>query len=410
MGNSTNSRPVSDELPGDARAELAEGVSFDPYGLESPYFIVDLSLLRRNLQVISEVQSKSGAKILLALKGFAMWSIFPIAREYLPGTTASSVSEARLGREEFGGEVHAYAPAYTQRDIDALVGIADHVVLNSPAQFRKYRQQLRGAGVECGLRINPEHREVETELYDPCAPGSRLGTRRSALDDANLSEEEWAGIDGLHFHNLCQKNSDALERTIAAVEERFGDCIPRVNWVNFGGGHHISRADYDTERLVRVVKAFQDKWGKQVYLEPGEAFALNTGFLVSEVLDILPGPSGGVANVIMDTSATAHMPDVLEMPYRPEILGGYDPGTKPHTYRLGGLTCLAGDVIGDWSFERPLRIGDRLIFTDMAHYTMVKTTTFNGVRHPSIATFEPSKQQMKVVREFGYEDYKNRLS
>jgi carboxynorspermidine decarboxylase len=339
-----------------------------------------------------------------------MWSVFPVIREYLVGTTASSVSEARLGKEEFGGEGHVFAPAYTQRDIDELGMLVDHIVFNSPAQLRKYREQIGFFGVHSGLRINPEHREVETELYDPCAPGSRLGTRYKDLVDAHLSEEEWADLDGLHFHNLCQKNSDALERTLAAVEQRFGEFLPRVSWVNFGGGHHISRPDYDVDRLVRVVRDFSERWGKQVYLEPGEAAALSTGFLVSEVLDILPAPDGGVRNVIMDASATAHMPDVLEMPYRPEILGGYDPGDKPHTYRLGGLTCLAGDVIGDWSFEEPLEVGDRLVFTDMAHYTMVKTTTFNGVRHPGIATYDPDNGDLRLVREFGYEDYKRRLS
>jgi carboxynorspermidine decarboxylase len=390
------------------RASLAEGVRFDPYGLESPYYVVDLGLLRRNLAVLRRVGDESGAKVLLALKGFAMWSVFPIAREYLVGITASSVSEARLGREEFGGEVHAYAPAYSEADIAELVTLADHVVLNSITQLQKFEPVLHRAGVECGLRINPEHREVETELYDPCAPGSRLGVRRATLDAA--PNELLARLDGLHFHNLCQKNSDALERTLAAVEARFADFIAGVKWVNFGGGHHISRPDYDVERLIRIVRDFSGRYGKQVYLEPGEASALNTGFLVAEVLDLVPGPTGGLTTAILDTSATAHMPDVLEMPYRPEILGAALPGEKPHTYRLGGLTCLAGDVIGDYSFAQPLEMGDRLVFTDMAHYTMVKSTMFNGVRHPSIATFEPDTGALREVRRFGYQDYKNRLS
>ncbi len=389
---------------------LRDGISFDPEKLPSPSFIVDLSLLRRNLSVIRRVQEESGAKILLALKGFAMWSVFPIVREYLIGTTASSVAEARLGREEFGGEVHVYAPAYTQNDIEELCSIVDHIVFNSPSQFRKYAERVQNANIECGLRINPEHREVETELYDPCAPGSRLGTRRAALQGANMTEEDYSKLSGLHFHNLCEKNVDALERTLVAVEEKFGEFLSRVDWVNFGGGHHISRPDYDVARLIDLVRRFHQRWEKQVYLEPGEAAALNTGFLVTEVLDIVDGPSGGFPNAILDTSATAHMPDVLEMPYRPEILGGFEPEAKPHTYRLGGLTCLAGDVIGDWSFEEPLEVGDRLVFTDMAHYTMVKTTTFNGVRHPSIATFDPETDELRLVRRFGYEDYKNRLS
>lgn len=392
------------------KAALSAGVAFDPYAIPSPYYVVDLGLLRRNFRILGDAQKNSGAKILLALKGFAMWSVFPIARRYLTGVTSSSVHEARLGREEFGGEVHAYAPAYTEADIAELTGIADHVVFNSVAQFRRYQERLHVAGVECGLRVNPEHREVETELYDPCAPGSRLGVRAATLEAEAFTDAELARLDGLHFHNLCQKNSDALERTVAAFEQKFGRYIPHVKWVNFGGGHHVTRADYDVERLVRVVRTFAEKWQKQVYLEPGEASALNTGFLVAEVLDIVQGPPGGLSTAILDTSATAHMPDVLEMPYRPEILGGGEPGAKAHTYRLGGLTCLAGDVIGDWSFDEPLDVGDRLVFTDMAHYTMVKTTTFNGVRHPSIATFEPDTGEVKEVRRFGYDDYKRRLS
>lgn len=392
------------------RRELQSGVRFDPYGLETPYFVVDLGLLRKNLAVLGRVQQESGAKVLLALKGFAMWSVFPIAREYLSGITASSVHEARLGREEFGGEVHAYAPAYSEADVAELVTLADHVVLNSVSQLRKFQPLLRQAGVECGLRINPEHREVETELYDPCAPGSRLGVRSSILRAEAPPETLRGQLDGLHFHNLCQKNSDALERTLRAVEERFADYIPLVKWVNFGGGHHVSRPDYDVDRLVRIVRDFSARHGKQVYLEPGEASALNTGFLVSEVLDIVAAPAGGLATAILDTSATAHMPDVLEMPYRPEILGAGLPGERAHTYRLGGLTCLAGDVVGDYSFAHPLAPGDRLVFTDMAHYTMVKTTMFNGVRHPSIATFEPDTGVLREVRRFGYLDYKARLS
>lgn len=392
------------------KAALRAGVAFDPYAIPSPYYVVDLGLLRNNFRILGAAQEDSGAKILLALKGFAMWSVFPIARRYLTGITASSVHEARLGREEFGGEVHAYAPAYSQADIDELCTIADHVVFNSVQQWRKFEAQVHAAGLECGLRVNPEHREVETELYDPCAPGSRLGVRAATLDAAELSPEELSRLDGLHFHNLCQKNSDALERTVAAFEQKFGRTIPHVKWVNFGGGHHITRPDYEVERLIRVVRTFSEKWQKQVYLEPGEASALNTGFLVAEVMDVVEGPPGGLPTAILDTSATAHMPDVLEMPYRPEILGGYAPGEKPHTYRLGGLTCLAGDVIGDWSFDEPLAVGDRLVFTDMAHYTMVKTTTFNGVRHPSIATFEPETGEVREVRRFGYDDYKRRLS
>lgn len=400
------------------KAELGEGVSFDPYGVETPYQIIDMSLLRRNLSILKRVQDESGAKVLLAQKGFATWSTYPVVREFLSGVTSSSVYEARLGREVFLKEVHVYAPAYTERDIRELCGdseppLVDHLVFNSVAQWRKYGTQVKAAGIEIGLRLNPEHREVETELYDPCAPGSRLGTTLESLLGAQLDAKQLAQLDGLHFHNLCQKNSDALERTLAAVEEKFADFIPQVKWVNFGGGHHISRPDYDVERLIRIVKSFRERTGRAVYLEPGEAIALNTGYLVAEVLDLVAGASGALPTAILDTSATAHMPDVLEMPYRPEILGGFDAGAQAHTYRLGGLTCLAGDVIGDWSFEKPLELGDRLIFTDMAHYTNVKSTTFNGVRLPSVVLYEPDlgpRSGMKEVRRFGYEDYKSRLS
>lgn len=393
---------------------LRAGVGFTPYALETPFIIHDLGRLRSNLSVIARVQSESGAKVLLAQKGFATWSLYPVVREYLSGVTSSSVDEARLGREVFQKEVHVYAPAYSERDITELLTLdegkplVDHLVFNSVAQFRKYRSRVQNAGVECGLRLNPEHREVETELYDPCAPGSRLGVTEHNLRKAELSGEELEALDGLHFHNLCQKNSDALERTLAAVERKFSDFIPHVAWVNFGGGHHISRPDYDVERLVRVVKGFRERTQKTVYLEPGEAVALNVGFLVSEVLDIVDGSPYPTA--ILDTSATAHMPDVLEMPYRPEILGGAGIGEKSHPFRLGGLTCLAGDVIGDWAFDEPLRVGDRLVFTDMAHYTNVKSTTFNGVRLPSLATFEPDTGEVRLVRRFGYDDYKSRLS
>lgn len=391
------------EIYGGLRSRM-EDLAFDPKALETPYYIVDIARLRKNLTILSDVQRRTGCKILLALKGFAMWSVFPVVREYLVGTTASSVYEARLGKEEMGGEVHAYAPAYSDTDMRELVEVADHIVFNSMAQWRRHRAVVEGSPrpIECALRVNPEHSETEQAIYDPCAPGSRLGVRRAQLDGQDLS-----GLSGLHFHTLCQKGADALQRTLAAVERKFGDLIPHFQWVNFGGGHHISRPDYDVELLVRLVADFQNKWQRQVYLEPGEAIALNSGWLVSEVQDIIDGPE---PVAILDTSATAHMPDVLEAPYRPEIVGAGVPGEKPHTYRLGGLTCLAGDVIGDYSFDAPLRVGDRLVFEDMAHYTMVKNTMFNGVRLPSIVTCDPASGETRVVRRFGYEDYKNRLS
>lgn len=406
-----------------SKRALRHGVTFDPYSISTPYIVIDLGLLRRNLTILRRVQEESGAKVLLAQKGFATWGVYPLVSQYLSGVTSSSVHEARLGREEFKREVHVYAPAYSELDIKELCGqgegseasavLADHIVFNSVAQFRKYAARVQQVGMEIGLRLNPQHREVETALYDPCAPGSRLGITLQTLLEAQLTDAEWGMIDGLHFHNLCQKNSDALERTLRAVEQQFSWAFPHVKWLNFGGGHHISRPDYDVERLIALVSDFRARTGKAVYLEPGEAVALNTGYLVAEVLDIVDGPGGTLPTAILDTSATAHMPDVLEMPYRPEILGGASAGEKAHSYRLGGLTCLAGDVIGDWSFDAPLEVGDRLVFTDMAHYTSVKSTTFNGVRLPAVAVYEPdagAHGQVREIRHFGYADYKSRLS
>ncbi|MEO6772697.1 MAG: carboxynorspermidine decarboxylase, partial [Kofleriaceae bacterium] len=337
--------------------------------------------------------------------GFAPGSPAPtiIGRYGISSTSGMcAVAEARLAREELGGEVHAYAPAYSDSEMAELVTLADHIVLNSPAQWRRHRAVIARAGRSAGLRVNHEHQEVEVALYDPAGACSRLGTTR-----ANVTAEDLDGLDGLHFHTLCQTNSDALERAVGAFEAKFGDFIPRMKWVNFGGGHHITRPDYDVDRLVRVLRAFRDKWHVPVYLEPGEAVALGAGVLVTQVMDTF---HNGMDIAILDTSATAHMPDVLEMPYRPMIVGAGEPGAKPHTYKLGGMTCLAGDVIGDYSFDRPLAIGDKLVFLDMAHYTMVKTTTFNGVRLPSIATHDPATRQITVHRRFGYRDYRDRLS
>jgi carboxynorspermidine decarboxylase len=385
-------------------ASLGEAVAraIDVSRLETPCFVTDLGALEANLRLLADVQQRAGCTILLALKGFAQWSTFPLVRRYLAGATSSSVAEARLAREELGGEVHAYAPAYSDGEMAELVTLADHVVLNSPAQWRRHRAVLDRAKISAGLRVNHEHQEAEVALYDPAGACSRLGTTR-----ANLAAADLDGLDGLHFHSLCQNNSDALERAVAAFEHKFGDFIPRMTWINFGGGHHITRPDYDVDRLIRVVRAFQDRWGKRVYLEPGEAVALGTGVLVASVMDTF---HNGVDIAILDTSATAHMPDTLEMPYRPVIVDAGDPGAKPHTYRLGGMTCLAGDVIGDYSFDRPLAIGDKLVFLDMAHYTMVKTTTFNGVRLPSIATHDPVTKHITVHKRFGYRDYRDRLS
>jgi len=382
--------------------------AIDVSQLETPCFVTDLGALEANLKILADVQQRAGCTILLALKGFAQWSTFPLIRRYLAGATSSSVAEARLAREELGGEVHAYAPAYSDGEMRELVSLADHIVLNTPSQWRRHRTEIaraRAAGrsISCGLRVNHEHQEVEVALYDPAGACSRLGTTRS-----NLSAADLEGLDGLHFHTLCQVNSDALERALAAFETKFGDLIPKMKWVNFGGGHHITRPDYDRDRLVRVIREFRARWNDvPVYLEPGEAIALGTGVLVASVMDTL---HNGIDIAILDTSATAHMPDVLEMPYRPVIVDAGEPNQRPHTYRLGGMTCLAGDVIGDYSFDRPLAIGDKLVFLDMAHYTMVKTTNFNGVRMPSIATHDPVTRTITVHRRFGYHDYRDRLS
>ncbi|WP_129138602.1 carboxynorspermidine decarboxylase [Modicisalibacter coralii] len=380
-------------------------IPFDIQACPSPAYVVDDALLRRNLERLGQVQADSGAKILLALKGFALWDAFPLVREYLVGTTASGQDEARLGAETFGGEVHVYSPAFTAPEMDVVLRYADHLSFNSPGQWQRFRDTVAAAPrrVSCGLRVNPEHSTGKVALYDPCAPGSRLGTRA-----ANLGPGDLDGLEGLHFHTLCEQNSDALEATLAAFEARFGPYLADLRWVNFGGGHHITRADYDVARLVRLIRDFKARHPHlEVYLEPGEAIALNTGFLVCSVLDII---DDDVPNVILDTSATAHMPDVLEMPYRPEIIGAAMPGEKAHTYRLGGTTCLAGDVIGDYAFDAPLAIGDRLVFTDMAHYTMVKTTTFNGIRLPSICRVDETSREVRTVRTFGYVDYMQRLS
>jgi len=376
----------------------------DPHQVPSPCFVVDLGKLRHNLETIDAVQQASGAKIILALKGFAMFSTFPLIREYLVGTTASSVNEALLGHHEFGGEVHVYAPAYTDEDIRELIPLAHHISFNSISQFHRHRKAVQDSGrdIACGLRINPEYSEVEVPLYDPCYKHSRLGVTLDQLQGADIE-----GITGLHFHTMCEQNSDVLERTLEVVEKKFGRYIDRMQWINFGGGHHITRSDYDKERLIRIIRQFRERHPIQVYMEPGEAIALNTGILVATVEDLF---HNGTDIAILDTSATAHMPDVLEMPYRPEITGGDQPGVKAHSYRLGGLTCLAGDVIGDYSFDQALKIGDKLVFHDMAHYTMVKTTQFNGVRHPSIATYDPDSGKIEIVRRFGYEDYRSRLS
>ncbi len=379
----------------------------DPAGIDTPAFVVDLEALEANLRILDDVQKRAGCAIILALKGFAMWGVADLVRKYLPGVAASSPHEAELGKREFKGVVHSYAPAYSPSEFREILRFSDHVVFNSLSQRDRLLpiyEAHRAAGgheVKLGLRINPEHREVEKAIYDPCAPCSRLGATRAALAGQSMR-----GLTGLHFHTLCELGADALERTLAVVEEKFAPFLEQVEWVNFGGGHHITRPGYDTDLLVRLVERFKRRWDVEVFLEPGEAIAIRTGVLVASVLDIV---DNGVKIAILDTSATAHMPDTLEMPYRPEIVGGAEPGVLPHTYRLGGLTCLAGDVIGDYSFAQPLAIGDKLVFLDMSHYTMVKTSNFNGVRLPDIAVREPSGA-IRVIKRFGYESYRDRLS
>jgi carboxynorspermidine decarboxylase len=368
----------------------------------SPAYVVDLGRLRHNLAILDDVQQRSGAKILLAMKAFSMWSVFPLIRQTLQGVCASSPWEAQLGREEFGGEVHSFAAAFKESDVTQLLSISDHLVFNSFHQLERFRPLWEKSGVSIGLRVNPEHSEGHTEIYDPCAANSRLGIPRKEFDGRSLS-----GVEGLHFHTLCEQLFEPLERTAQVFEERFGEFLPGMKWLNFGGGHHITREGYDLDGLVELVKYFAEKYQLQIYLEPGEAIAIGTGILVGEVLDVV---KNGMDIAILDVSATCHMPDILEMPYRPAITNGFDAGVKPHTYRLAGASCLAGDVIGDWSFDQPLRPGDRLIFEDMSHYTMVKTTTFNGIQHPHICTFEPDTATLKVVRSFGYTDFKQRLS
>ncbi len=373
--------------------------------LVTPCYIVDEAKLAANLRRLDEVQARTGAKILLALKGFSMFSTFPQIKKVLSGTAASSLNEARLGFEEFSREVHVYAPAYRADEFEAILGYARHLVFNSFAQWKTFKGQVKKSGrdIRCGIRVNPQHSEVKVKLYDPCAPGSRLGVTSDQFEGQDL-----VGISGLHFHTLCELNADALARTLPVVEEKFGRFLSQMQWINFGGGHHITRPDYDVDLLCSVISNFRARYPHlEVFLEPGEAIALNTGVLVASVLDVV---HNAMDIAILDTSAAAHMPDVIEMPYRPGIIGAGASGEYPYTYRLGGMTCLAGDVIGDYSFRSPLSVGDKLVFTDMAHYTMVKNNTFNGVGLPAIAIYHPDRDCIEVVRRFGYEDYRNRLS
>jgi carboxynorspermidine decarboxylase len=368
----------------------------------TPSYVIDEALLRNNLDIMRTVMDRTGCEILLAQKAYSMYSTYPLIGNYLSGTTASSLFEAKLGAEEMGKEVHIFSPAYKEQEFDEILELCDHIVFNSIAQWMKYKDKVLNSTkkVSCGLRVNPEYSEIETDMYNPCFTGSRFGIKISALEGVDLT-----GIEGLHFHTMCEQNSDVLARTLRVVEEKFGNLMSQMKWINFGGGHHITRTDYNIETLVGSINHVKETYQVQVYLEPGEAVALNTGFLVSTVLEL---NENGILIAIMDTSAACHMPDVLEMPYRPNIIGSGQPGEYPYTYRLGGPTCLAGDVIGDYSFKEPLQVGDRLVFCDMAIYSMVKNNTFNGINLPSIY-LNTETEGIKLIRHFGYEDFKSRL-
>ncbi|GAA6163286.1 carboxynorspermidine decarboxylase [Pelagimonas sp. KU-00592-HH] len=372
---------------------------FDLSRVPTPCFVVDEKAIERNLTILRDVADQSGAHVLSALKAFSMFSLAPLVRQYLGGTCASGIFEARLGREEYGGEVATFCAGYKDQDIDEILSLSDHIIFNSPTQKDRFLDKAQAAGVQVGLRINPEHSEGEFPKYDPCAPCSRLGTPIS-----QLSAEVMQGVDGLHMHTLCEQGVEPLMRTWSAVEFKLQPYIDDLKWINFGGGHHITRADYDTEVLIALIKDIRSKYGLDVYLEPGEAVALDAGILVGEILDL---PQNGMNLAITDISATCHMPDVIEAPYRPALLDEADTG---HTYRLGGPSCLAGDVIGDYTWEQPLKIGQRFAFLDQAHYSMVKTNTFNGVPLPTIALWNSETDALTLIRQFGYEDFKERLS
>ena len=372
--------------------------------LPSPAYVCDMRRLEKNLELLQRVKQESGAKVILALKGFAMWSTFGLVSEYLDGATASGLHEAKLASEEMKGEVHTYAPAFKADEIEEIAALSDHIVFNTPAQFRRFAATVKAVNpnISLSLRVNPEFSSSPVDLYNPCGLYSRLGTTKANFDESILEE-----LDGLNFHALCEQNVDALEGVLNAFEENFGPYIDQMRYINFGGGHHITRKDYDVDRLIVVIKAFKARHNDiEVYLEPGEAVGWETGELVATVLDTL---HNGMDIAVLDTSAEAHMPDTLAMPYRAEVRGAGAAGEKKYTYRLGGNTCLAGDIMGDYSFEKPLQVGDRVIFEDQIHYTFVKSTTFNGIKLPSLVLYHQDGR-VEVVREFGYEEYKRRLS
>ena len=376
--------------------------------LKTPYYLCEEELLERNLKILDDVQQRSGAKIILALKGFAMWSTFDLVSRYLKGCTASGLYEARLAREEFckfnpNAEVHTYSPAFKEDEIEQIARISDHIVFNSPSQLHRYAKRVKevNPNIEISLRLNPEVSASPVDIYNPCGLYSRLGTTIENFDESVLEH-----LDGLNFHALCEQGADELEEVLTAFEKNFSKYFKNLKYINFGGGHHITKKGYDVEKLIRLITAFRQTYGVEVYLEPGEAVGWETGSLVATVLDIF---ENGMNVAILDTSAEAHMPDTLAMPYRAEVRGAGKAGEKKYTYRLGGNTCLAGDIMGDYSFDKPLKVGDRVIFEDQIHYTFVKNTTFNGIKLPSLA-IKRSDGSVELVKEFGYEDYRDRLS
>lgn len=374
--------------------------------LPTPCYVIDEKKLKENLQILKEVREEAGCKILLAQKAFSCFYEYPLIGQYLDGTTASGLYEARLGKEEMGKENHVFAPAYKDADMKELGQICDHIIFNSFAQLRRHKDAVSGKSL--GLRINPEcSTQGDHAIYDPCAPGSRLGVTKEVFEREIKAEPELFDVlDGLHFHTLCEQNADDLAKTLEAVEEKFGPWLSKIKWLNMGGGHHITRDDYDRKLLIKCIRHIRDTYDVEVYLEPGEAIALNAGYLVTEVMDIV---ENGLSVLILDASAACHMPDVLEMPYRPPLKNSGKAGEKPFTYRLSSCTCLAGDVIGDYSFDKQIHVGDKLYFQDMAIYSMVKNNTFNGIPLPGIAVMKEDGD-CELIRTFGYGDFKGRLA
>lgn len=369
--------------------------------LKTPCYVIDEGKLKENLQILSDVQKVAGCKILLAQKAFSSFCTYPLIGKYISGTTASGLFEAKIGREEMNKENHVFSPAYKDDEFDEIADLCDHIVFNSFSQLDKYKARCKGKSI--GIRINPEcSTQSDHAIYDPCAKGSRLGVIAE-----NFDEQLFECVDGIHFHTLCEQNSDDLETTLNAVEEKFGKYLHKAKWLNMGGGHHITRSDYDIDRLIRCIKRVKEKYNVEVYLEPGEAVALNAGYLVTTVLDIVE--NGGIKTLILDASAACHMPDVLEMPYRPPLRNSGLPNEKKYTYRLSSYTCLAGDIIGDYSFDNEIKVGEKLVFEDMAIYSIVKNNTFNGIPLPSIVLMDENKD-CRIVKEFGYNDFKGRLS